>query len=181
MNKIIVVLCVMLAVSCYAKDKSEAEIVVVNMAKLVQMYPGTESSELILKEQVEEFENEKDDMMKKLEDKQEALQKLAAQSEDPAFSDEMIASKRKEVEKEVVEFRQYRQDIMERLKLRQQQIGDEKRRLQKRIFDDLSKVVAEYSEKKGYTMVIDVSAIIYNKGNTDITEEILKIVEKKKD
>ncbi len=181
MKRNIIIICVMMmAISVVAKEQNQGEIVVVDMSALVKAYPGTESSGAILKDQVEEFEAEKNDMMKRLEEKQEAIQKLVMQSEDDALSDEMAAKKKKEVEEEVMAFRLYRQDIMERLKLRQQQIGDEKRRLQKRIFENLSEIVAGHSKKKGYSMVIDVSALIYNKGSIDITKEVLKLVEKEK-
>lgn len=180
MRKIIIVTVLMMAVSVFAKDKGEGPIAVLNMATLVQAYPGTESSEAVLRGQVKEFEAEKEDMMKKLEEKQVALQAMAKQSDDPALSDAAIAKKRVELEKEMVHFRQYRQDIMERLKLRQQQIGDEKRRLQKRIFDELAAVVEKHSKKKGYSLVIDTSALIYRNEGIDITDDILKLLKKEK-
>ena len=74
------------------------------------------------------------------------------------------------------QFRQYRQDILERLKLRQQQIGDEKRRLQKRIFDELASIVEKYAKKNDDSLVIDTSALIYRNDGIDITEDILKLL-----
>jgi Skp family chaperone for outer membrane proteins len=74
--------------------------------------------------------------------------------------------------------------IRERINQRQKEIADQKMRMQRRIVGKLREIVGKYSSEKGYTLVLDSSAmgisgvesVVYSKENLDVTEEVLKII-----
>lgn len=166
------------AVSVIGASKDDGQIAVVSMSRVIQNYPGTVSSEAILKKQVEEFEAEKEKLVAKLEEMQKALESAHKETENSALSEDAKAGKKKIVEEKFVDMKKYQQSIRETMQLRQEQIADEKNRLQKRIFEKLKETVTKYAEGKGYKMVIDTTALIYNQDKMDITDDIIKIVQK---
>ncbi|MEI8350460.1 MAG: OmpH family outer membrane protein [Candidatus Omnitrophota bacterium] len=46
----------------------------------------------------------------------------------------------------------------------------------KEIFDDIEKVIKEYSKKNGFDLILHRTALLYADQNTDVTAEILKAV-----
>ncbi len=53
---------------------------------------------------------------------------------------------------------------------------DEKMR---EILEDIDKIIKDYSEKNGFDLVVDERAVLYGAKGMDITDEILKIANKK--
>ena len=49
----------------------------------------------------------------------------------------------------------------------------------KEIFEDISKIVEEYANKNGYSLIFDQPAVLYGSKNMDVTSEILKIANQK--
>ncbi len=47
------------------------------------------------------------------------------------------------------------------------------------VLDDIKKVVEEFSKKEGYTFALDGKALLYNAQETDVTDQIIKILNSK--
>lgn len=183
MRRIELAFCIFIfgAVWASAAWKSDNQVTIVDMGRLIKAYPETAESEAILRSQFDEFEDEKEALLKKHEEMRTKLEDLHKETGNSALSEEAREEKKKELEKGVAGLRDFEQQMREKLKLRQDQITDEKRRLQKRIFDKLKDMVEKYADKKGYTIVMDASAVIYRSDQVDITEDMIKIIQDKKD
>ena len=49
----------------------------------------------------------------------------------------------------------------------------------KEIIEDINKIIRNYAEENGFDVIVNENAILYGSKNMDITEDILKLVNKK--
>jgi len=110
----------------------------------------------------------------KLDAKRKHLEKMKADLEKNGAN--LSAAKRnakeKELQKKIVEFREFGQNA-------EQELAKKEKDLNTQVGTELEKVVREYGRANGYTAILHKEGIIYNNGNLmvkDLNEEILKIV-----
>ena len=82
-------------------------------------------------------------------------------------------AKKQELEKKVKDFQEY--DRLQQTDLRKEQ--DEK---MKDILKDIEDAVQAYSKKEGYTMVFNDRVLVFQDKRLDITDEVMKILDKDK-
>lgn len=177
---------IMFSGTCIA---GEQKIACVDMTKLLRSHPETEKAETVLEEQVQEMEQEREKLMTKLEEKRDEVDAIMKQGQNRALSDEKREEIRQEAESQFKDLRQMDFEAKKTMDTRKKDLAEQKLMMHKRIVGKISDVISEYAEKKGYTFVIDASgvglsgmpSVLYADPKTDITEEIEKLIAKKKD
>lgn len=166
---------------------AETKIVVVNMERVIEAFPETKTANLLLEKQVEEFETENKEMLAELERLNKEFENINNEAKSKVLNEEARASKVKNAEGKLTELKEYKFKIQKKVALWQNQITDQKVRMRMQIVSKLRKIIQEYAENKGYFLVLDsssmgrngVETVVYNPQGIDITDEVLKIIEKK--
>ena len=97
------------------------------------------------------------------------INKLKEEAE--LLSDDAKKSKEAVVKEKITELRNYERDTV-------QEIRDKLLGLRKEILDSITKVVEEKGKKEGYTFIFVSDVIIYKEPGLDLTEELIKILNK---
>ncbi len=144
----------------YAADK----LAYVDLSRTFGEYTKTKEYEKVLDEKQKVYEterNKKINELKQLEDKLNLL------------NDKEKEAKKSELEVKIKDFQDF--DSQKQTELRKE--GAEK---EKEILKAIEEAVKQYSEKEGYTLVFNDRVLIYQSKNLDITNEIIKILNKDK-
>ena len=144
----------------YAK---EYKIGYVDLAKVFDEYTKTKESSKTIEEKGKAKEAERKkltDEIKKLKDEQELL------------SDKAKAEKQKAIDDRIKNLQEFDRKIRDELiKERNEVIGG--------ILKDIEKVVTDYSKEGAYDFILNSRTLLYGKEELDLTEEILKRLNKK--
>ena len=125
----------------------ELKLAVVNMELVMKAYPETQSSRLILEQQLGEFEAEQKDMLKELEEMSKEFKESRDQSRNTALSEAAREKHRVLAETKLEELRQREGEIKETAALRRRQLQDQQVRMRRRIIKKLREIIADYCEK----------------------------------
>ena len=147
------------AVSAYAADK----IGVVELLKVFDEYGKTKEYDKVLEKKQEDYQKARD---AKLEDVKKLQEKLSL------LSEEERESRKSELEGKITKLQEFDRDQTQDLRKQRDDKVQE-------IFKDINKAIEDYSKKQGFTLVLDKRALVYENNSLDITEEILKILNKK--
>jgi Skp family chaperone for outer membrane proteins len=168
------------AVSLRAADM---KIAVVDMEQALTAHPDTKDAEKLIQKQIEEFEAERDELVKKFEKMRKDFEDVRAEAENKALSEEGRALKRKDAERRIEEMRDFDEQVRQTTGLRQKQIKDRKSRMRQRIVDDIKALVREYALKNGYALVLDAGpvmdafgVVVHSADGMDITAAISKLL-----
>ena len=149
---------VFLAAAAYAADK----FAYVDIMRVASEYNKAKDYNKSMDQKATEYEGEID---KKLEDIKQFQDKMNL------MNDKEKEAKKTELEKKVKDIQEYR---------RQKEVD-----LRKEDFDNTKEVVADikdaikrHAEKEGYSMVFDDRALVYEGKGTDITDNIIEILNK---
>ena len=158
----LLVLTVMMSFSstCFAKDM---KIGYVDIFKVFNDYEKT-------KEYDEKLEAKKNAAEKKLVKKKETIEKLQGKL-DLLKKGEKVKEEEK-LSKELKEYRNLEREAFTDIRKER----DEK---MKDIVEDIDKIIKDYARKNGFNLIINSSAVLYGVKAMDVTDEILKISNKK--
>jgi Skp family chaperone for outer membrane proteins len=159
------------------------KIAVVDMEQALTAHPDTKDAEKLIQKQIEEFEAERDELVKKFEKMRKDFEDVRAEAENKALSEEGRALKRKDAERRIEEMRDFDEQVRQTTGLRQKQIKDRKSRMRQRIVDDIKALVREYALKNGYALVLDAGpvmdafgVVVHSADGMDITAAISKLL-----
>ena len=166
---------------------AEEKIAIIDMAKVMRAHPRTSTNRAILEKEIAEFEAERAKMMKKLQEMKEDFDKTRKEAGNKALSDKARAKNLALAEEKLAAIREYQRDARETAGLRQKQITDHRMRMGKRVLSEVREVIEEYAKKEKIAVVLDsagiaasgVEVVVYSSGKLDITDDIVKVVEKK--
>lgn len=142
---------------------------VVNMQKAIQ---STSAGKKAKSELESDFEKKKKDLQKKeadLKKMQEDLEKKKS-----VLSEEVLMKKQEEFREEMMKFQQV-------VGKNQAEIQKKEQELTQPILDKMKKTIEKISKEKGYSAVLENSAmVLYVDTAHDLTEEVIKAFEKEK-
>ncbi|MEW6009488.1 MAG: OmpH family outer membrane protein [Candidatus Omnitrophota bacterium] len=156
---VIVMLSFLIAPLCYAEYK----ICTIDLLRVFEEYQKRKDFDA----QLETLRKEKEGQRNKLIDQLKEIQDKMS-----VLSDSEKAKKQNELSVKSKELQELDQKI--RIDLRKD--WDEKLR---DVLDDIKKVVEDFSKKEGFTFAIDNKALLYSAQETDVTEQIIKILNSK--
>ena len=165
---------------------ADVKLATVDMGRILQAYPAMEKAKASLKEQVKEIEDEKASLVEGLEKKKDEFENARKEAMNKALSEEQKEKHQKNAEDLFRELREKELQIRKILEARQKEIADQEARMLKKILTEIKAIIAEYARKKDYTVVLDTGSfgvsglniVLFAEEKIDITEQILKIIEK---
>lgn len=137
-----------------AKDK----IGYVDLSKLFDEYNKTKEYDKVLEAKNEDFKKQRDAKIEKVKELQGKLSVLAA-------------DKKKDVEDEIEKMRN---DLVEFDRQQKTDLTKDRNEKIREILLEIEKIVSDYAEKEGYTVILNDRVLIYGAQNMDVTEAILK-------
>lgn len=182
MTMVLVVLCV-----AVAPLRAEGmKVAVVDLAKIVRVIPEATRADEHLAKQAEAFSVEREAYRKKMDDLKEEFEKRLKASRDEALSEKGRAAKRDEAEASLKGLRIEEQKMRQRVAQRKKEMTEQSFQLRKTIEAKVHSLVKTYAQKEEYDLVLDVSArgmsgfqtVVYHSTRVDITESVLKTIEK---
>lgn len=168
-----------------AKDM---KIAVVDMELVMNAYPETKSSRLILEQQLDEAEKEQQGMLGDRAELEKKFKAAGEKAQNAAFSKDVREKNRIVAESILADLRELERDIRETATRRRKELGDRQARMRRRIVLKLRDIVKEYCEKNDITLVLDSAvpgtgtapeSVVYSVDKMDITDKILALISKK--
>ncbi|MBL7543415.1 MAG: OmpH family outer membrane protein [Bdellovibrionaceae bacterium] len=148
---------------------AEFKVGVVNLQKAIQ---ATSAGKKAKTELESDFEKKKKDLQKKeadLKKMQEDIEKKRS-----VLSEEVLIKKQEEFREEMMKFQQV-------VAKNQGEIQKKEQELTQPILDKMKKIVEKMSKDKGYSMVLENTAmVLYVDSSHDLTDDVVKAFEKEK-
>jgi len=141
---------------------------VVDIQKAVnESNAGKEAKKVVLKE-VEKSERLLVEKRKELQTIKESLDKQA-----PMLNPDARATKEKDLQNKVREFQRWQEDT-------QNEINQKKTEMERNISIGLMKTIQKLGEDEGYTMIMELSIVLFATKTVDITDRVIKIYDAQK-
>ncbi len=164
---------------------ADLKIGVVQMDRVVRAFPDAKSADSRLKEQVDEFETERDLIIGKINEQKKILEQAATEAQDKALSEAERDRKTDGVKAKLKSLRDMEQQLRETTNKQQRSLGEMEMRLRKHIMGKLKDIVAQYAKKNDFTLILDaasvgvggVDIVLYSAEKADVTEAVLKLVD----
>lgn len=121
------------------------------------------------------FKGEVDKLQSRLQRQKDDIERLKEQLEKKASV--MKASEREEMEDD---FRRKMRDFEREYKDSQADLQKKDADLTGRILRDLQKIIQEHGEREGYTMIVEMSSLLYAGKELDLTDRIIEEYDKSK-
>lgn len=167
----------------------ELKVGVINLDRAFNEYYKTKLADAQLKQQADEFNEERKKLIEEYEKLQEQFAKLRDESQNIALSESVRSAKRDEAEDKLVELRDFESRIRRFDETRRKQLDDQSRRMRKRIVDEILQTANNYAKVRGFQLVLDSSAqslngvemVLYADPKLDITDDVLGELNKGRD
>jgi len=165
---------------------SGGRIVTVDLNRVFNEYYKTKASSDKLKEQAETYNKEQDALLAQFRKLSDELAKLQEEQEKPEYTEEVKAQKRKQVREKLDEIKAKETEIQNYRRSHTELLQQATQRMRAGIIKEIQEVIAKEARDLGYLYVFDKSgntlngipAIVYSQDSLDITEEILKVLNK---
>lgn len=182
----VVFLCALVAMTA---SGAELKVGIINLDRAFSEYYKTKLADAQLKEQADEFNEERKKLIDEYEKLQEQFAKLRDEAQNIALSESVRSAKRNEAEDKLVELRDFESRIRRFDETRRKQLDDQSRRMRKRIVDEILQTVNNFAKVRGFQLVLDSSAqslngvetVLYGDPKLDITDDVLGELNKGKD
>jgi outer membrane protein len=163
---------------------AQLKIASVDMSKVFAEYYKTKKANSELATTASGYEKELKDRAGELQRLEEEGKKLKEESENPAFTDEKRAEKRKVFDTKRSEFRLLAEQLQNLRTDRQRELKDREGKVRNSLVDEISKVIQDKAKKEGFSLVLDktgltfsgVPSVIYVQESMDITGEVIRIL-----
>jgi outer membrane protein len=158
---------VFLIFMCMGLFAQSGKIGYVDVKKIFDNYDEAKKTE-------EAFKKEVDEAQKNLDKLQEEVKKM---QEDYEKKKGMM--KPDEQTKKENELKVKIQELSKKWMETKQKLDDRGKELENQIFEDIKKAIADYAKKNGFSMVVDSRLILYGESAVDLTNEVIKLLNKK--
>ncbi len=177
---ILIVAACLFAGGAHAAD----DIVFIDLQEVFKRFYKTLLAQDQIRQQSADIKMEQESMAAELKEMKEEVEVLRADAHDETLSEEVRENKRNLLEEKLVEMQKQDQEIIEYVKLRQQQLEQQNTRMSRKLFDEIHEAINDFAEEKGYVAVVDRSAqsrsgtqvILYVDAKTDITADLLQVL-----
>lgn len=174
------------AVALSASAQGTGRIVTIDLNKVFNDYYKTPIATAKLKDTVDSYKKEHDDMITNYKKQIDELNKLREEQDKTEYTAEVRDQKRKAVAEKLAETRKLEGDIQEYDRTHQDILKDQTQRMRTTIVKEITEVIAKQAHDQGYQFVLDksgntlngVPAVIFSQDNLEITDEIVKVLNK---
>ena len=188
MKKLALIVFGSLLLAGFASAEEASRIAVVNMDTVFNKYYKTELADKQLKEQAEEFNSQRKEMLDRYEEIQQTFTSLRDESQNPAISEDVRTAKRDQLEERMIEIRELERKIRRFEETHQKQLQEQSLRMRKKIVSEMREEISTIANKGGYNLVLDTSGqslnavefVLYSKDIKDLTDDVLAALNKGK-
>lgn len=174
---------IMMLATCFAEGDT---IAVVDMAQLLKAHPKAAQAETALRNTLEEFEKEQEDMLEELGEAEQELREAQAEASSKVLSQQGRLDKQNLVTRKNAALQRKRRMLGETLRLRQKQLADQELRMRNRIVREIQAEIEKVAAKQGISLVLDSSSlgingvptVVFSKADMDLTSDILAKIRK---
>jgi len=164
----------------------DGRIVFIDLDRVFNEFYKTKLADAQLKEQADEFNEERRKMVEEYEAMNDRFTEAREQAQDIALSEDVRNRKRNEAEELLIEIRDFESRIQRFDQTRRKQLEDQGRRMRTRIVGEIQEEIQKYARSQGYQAVIDssgqslnaVEIILYIENRLDISAAMLDILNK---
>jgi outer membrane protein len=161
-------------------------IVTIDLNKVFNAYYKTPIATAKLKDTVDSYKQEHDDMVANYKKQIDELNKLREEQDKTEYTAEVREQKRKAVAEKIAETQKLNRDIEEYDTTHQNILKEQTQRMRQTIVKEITDVIDKEARNQGYQFVLDTSgntlngvpAVVYAQDNTEITDDIIKILNK---
>jgi outer membrane protein len=154
--------CLVLAVSVSTASAKDLKIATVDLAKLFNSYPGTQTA----RDNLKKFEK------KKMDDLQDSAQELKDIENDLVSSKSLLSDKQRT--KKEQEYKEKKALFDQDQARAQKEFMDKENEMQENILGEIKDIVAGIAKDKGFDLVLDLEKTVYAKDAVDLTDTVLK-------
>jgi outer membrane protein len=179
--------CAALALATAAHAQvAPGKFVTVDLNRIFNDYYKTPIASAKLKEAATAYNKEHDDMMAEFKKQVDELNKMREDAEKPEYTPEVRAQKQKAVTERLQAAQKGERDITEFRRTHQRALEEQTQRMRQTILKEVAEVIQKEARDAGYQIVFDksgnsmngVPGIVYSADTMDITEDIVKILNK---
>jgi len=164
---------------------AELKIAVVDMQEVFKQYEKTKEADTKLKEQMSGYKKERDERMEDYRKLIEQIKGLRDGAQDPSLSEVARGEKQQMLEEKVNEARAREREIREFDGTTQKLFGEQSKRMRDKILEEIQVEIDKFAKGK-YSIVFDKSGmtlngtptLVYHEGLVDLTDEIVKALNK---
>lgn len=177
---------VLFAAAAYAQTVG-LEIALVDLQKCFNDYYKTEEAKTRINEQGSGYQKEFNDRMEDYKKLVDQINALREGEKDPSLSEAARKERQDRLKEKIQEAQTRERELNDFRQTSSRLLQDQQMRMRKTIVDEINKKVEEFSKGK-YNLVLDksgqtlngTSALVYTEGVTDITDEVIKALNKDK-
>ncbi len=160
--------------------------VTIDLNRVFNEYYKTPIATAKLKDTVDSYNKEQDDMIDQYKKQIEELNKLRDDAEKPEYTADVKEQKKKAVQEKLAETQKTQRDIEEYKRSHQQILDQQTQRMRQTILSEIKDVINKEARDANYSMVFDKSgntlngtpSIVFAQDSMDITDDIIKILNK---
>ena len=187
MKKILIAVVAMLVAVSVARAV-DREIVLVDMEKAFNEFYKAKLADAELKKRADEYSEEHKGKVEAYKKLQADIATLQEDVMNTALSEDARSEKRNDMEEKLLERSGMERDIQRLDESAKKDLSDQMRRMNRRITEEMMKVVEDYAKTRGYPVVFDSSLrgmngtpfVLYTDGKIDITDDIINALNKGK-
>ncbi|HUK81164.1 MAG TPA: OmpH family outer membrane protein [Verrucomicrobiae bacterium] len=176
-----------LALSAWGQAAT-GRIVTVDLNRIFTEYYKTPIASGKLKATADSYTKEQEEMVTQYRKGVEELNKLREDSEKPEYTTEVRDQKKKAVQEKLAETQKAQRDIEEYARTHRQELEQQTARMRSGIVKEITEIIDKQAKDAGYLLVLDksgntlnsVPTILYSQDALDITDDVLKILNKNK-
>ncbi len=160
--------------------------VVVDLNKIFNEYYKTPQASAKLKETADSFNKEHETLMDGYRKLVEEINKLREEQDKPEYSAEIRDQKRKALTDKLADAQKSQREIEEYRRNHQKILEEQTQRMRMTILKEINEIIAKEAKDSGYQFVFDksgntlngVPSIVYSQDSLEITDAILKVLNK---
>lgn len=149
------------------------KIAVVNIDLVLEQHPNTKGDRQTLELTIEEYATERDSLLADIKKREEELEALAKQMQNPMLAQTKIAELQKKGETLFAELNQVKQNAELQVAKRRKDLQELDARLVRRSTKDVVEKIDAYAKEKGYDLILDKRNVPFVTATYDVTNDII--------
>jgi len=173
------------AINCFCSIVwAEGEVAFVDMQEVFRQFYKTALAQDQIKQQVSDIKVESDAMATEIKKMKEEVEVLRNDSRDKTLSKDVRDGKIERLEEKLVELQKLTKEMLDYKKLRNEQLNQQKNRMLRKLFDEITSKINEYAKEMGFVAVVDCSTkgqsgvlvVLYVDNKKNITADVVSLL-----
>jgi Skp family chaperone for outer membrane proteins len=188
MIAVVTMVAVLASATMLRAQTSPGRIVTVDLNEVFNKYYKTPIASAKLKDTAEQYNKEHEEMLAEYRKQVDELNKLRDEQEKTEYTPEVREQKKKAFQEKLAETQKTQRDIEDFRASHRQILEQQTQRMRQGILKEVNDVITKEARDKGYAFVLDksgnslnqVPVVIFSQESSDITEDIIRTLNKNK-